>query len=233
MQMQLVFIDNKRPVTDSLMVAESFGKRHADVLRSIENLESSEEFRQRNFALSSYISEQNKELPKYLITQDGFSFLVMGYTGKEAARFKEMYIGEFNRMRQQLIQPSTVEIRSFLFNPDTIIKLAENWKEERTLRLVAEQKIEEQRSKVVFAESLETSKDSILIGELAKLLKQNGIDIGATRLFEQLRQEGYLHKSGSQYNLPTQRSMDLGILEIKIGSRASATEGTKQLVLQR
>ncbi|MFW5436329.1 Rha family transcriptional regulator [Paenibacillus apiarius] len=101
---QLVFIENGKTVTDSLMVAEVFGKRHADVIRSIEGLECSEEFGKRNFALSSYKSGQNKDLPKYIITQDGFSFLVMGYTGKEAARFKEMYIAEFNRMREQLNQ---------------------------------------------------------------------------------------------------------------------------------
>lgn len=102
---QLVFIENNRPVTDSLTVAETFGKQHKDVLRDIRSLECSEDFRERNFAPSSYRSEQNKELPKYIITQDGFAFLVMGYTGKEAARFKEMYINEFNRMHEQLADP--------------------------------------------------------------------------------------------------------------------------------
>ncbi|SYX85942.1 Rha family transcriptional regulator [Paenibacillus alvei] len=99
---EIVFIDNGETVTDSLTVAEVFGKRHADVIRSIETLECSEEFTQRNFALSDYKDSTGRTLRKYIMTQDGFSFLVMGYTGKEAARFKEMYIGEFNRMRQQL-----------------------------------------------------------------------------------------------------------------------------------
>lgn len=73
-----------------------FRKRHADVLRSIESLDCSEEFREHNFVPSSYSSKQNKELPKYYITQDGFSFLVMGYSGKDAAITKESYIIEFH-----------------------------------------------------------------------------------------------------------------------------------------
>lgn len=96
---ELVFVENGYPMTDSLRVAEAFEKNHKDVLRDIRELDCSEDFRQRNFALSSYKSGQNKDLPQYNITQDGFSFLVMGYTGREAARFKERYIAEFNRMR--------------------------------------------------------------------------------------------------------------------------------------
>lgn len=86
--------------------------------------------------------------------------------------------------------------------------------------------IEEQKPKVIFAESLQISKDSILVGELAKILKQNGVDIGGTRLFQVLRDEGYLIKrKGSEYNLPTQKSMELKIMEIKVGSRQSS-DGT-------
>ncbi|WP_201319105.1 Rha family transcriptional regulator [Paenibacillus sp. EPM92] len=98
--MKLVFIENNRPVTDSLTVAGTFGKEHRRVLQDIRELECSEEFRLHNFVQSSYTNDQNREMPRYLITQDGFAFLVMGYTGKEAARFKEMYINEFNRMRE-------------------------------------------------------------------------------------------------------------------------------------
>lgn len=83
-------------------------------------------------------------------------------------------------------------------------------------------KIEADRPMVIFAESLQVSTDSILIGELAKLLKQNGIDIGGTRLFKQLREDGYLMSKGDQYNMPTQRSMDLKIMEIKAGTRGGS-----------
>lgn len=213
---KLVFIENGRPVTDSLTVAATFGKRHADVMRDIRSLDSSEEFNQRNFAQVNYVDGANRKYPKYLITQDGFSFLVMGYTGKEAAHFKEMYINEFNRMREELSKPTDLE--KFLLNPDTIIKIAENWKTEQKLRLAAEKKIEENKPKVIFAEALEVSNSTILIGELAKLLKQNGIEIGQNRLFERLRKEGYLGNKGEYYNIPTQRSMELGLFEIKTRS---------------
>ena len=121
--------------------------------------------------------------------------------------------------------PATIE--KTLTDPDFIIGLANRLKNETARANANQMLLDAQRPMVVFAESLEVSRDSMAIGELAKLLKQNGIDIGARRLFEQLREDGYLHKGGSQYNLPTQRSMELGIMEIKLGSRASATEGTK------
>lgn len=75
--------------------------------------------------------------------------------------------------------------------------------------------IEAQKPKVLFADAVSTSHTSILIGDLAKLLKQNGYETGQKRLFEQLRQEGYLIKSGSSCNMPTQKSMDLGLFEVK------------------
>ena len=81
---------------------------------------------------------------------------------------------------------------------------------------VLEEKIEKQKPKVVFADAVETSRTSILIGELAKLIKQNGYNIGQQRLFEWLRDNGYLIKrKGSDYNMPTQKSMELGLFEVK------------------
>ena len=79
-----------------------------------------------------------------------------------------------------------------------------------------ESKIETDKPKVLFAEAVETSKSSILVGELAKILKQNGVDIGQKRLFDWLRNNGYLIKrKGTDYNMPTQRAMELGLFEIK------------------
>ena len=79
-----------------------------------------------------------------------------------------------------------------------------------------ETQIEADRPKVLFAGAVETSKSSILIGELAKILKQNGIKIGPIRLFEWMRQNGYLiRRNGSDYNMPTQRAMEMGLFEIK------------------
>lgn len=81
---------------------------------------------------------------------------------------------------------------------------------------VLENKLEEQKPKVIFAESVESSKTSILIGDLAKLIKQNGIDMGQKRMFNWLRENGYLIKSGrTDYNMPTQKSMEMKLFEIK------------------
>ncbi|WP_196761911.1 phage antirepressor KilAC domain-containing protein, partial [Streptobacillus moniliformis] len=80
---------------------------------------------------------------------------------------------------------------------------------------ILETKIEQDKSKVIFAEALEISKTSILVGELAKLIKQNGVEIGANRLFEWLRDKGYLGTKGENYNIPTQKSMELKLMEIK------------------
>lgn len=96
---ELVFMgENSQALTNSLLVAEKFGKEHNKVMRDIDNLSCSNEFRTANFGVSSYISQQNKDLPMYVMTKDGFSFLVMGYTGKRAGAFKEEYIKAFNEM---------------------------------------------------------------------------------------------------------------------------------------
>lgn len=79
-----------------------FAKRHDDVLKSIRNLDCSDEFRLRNFAESSYKNEQGKKQPCYTMTRDGFVFLVMGYRGKKAAKFKELYIRRFNEMESTI-----------------------------------------------------------------------------------------------------------------------------------
>lgn len=95
---------NKEEVTvvTSLDVAETFGKRHDHALRDIKELECSEEFRLSNFGESSYINMQNKKQPMYLMTKDGFTLLVMGYTGEKAMKFKEAYIKQFNHMEKLL-----------------------------------------------------------------------------------------------------------------------------------
>lgn len=108
------------------------------------------------------------------------------------------------------------KIEEVLLNPDTIIRLATDLKAEQQKRLEAERTIQKQKPKVLFADAVETSESSVLVGELSKILRQNGIDIGQNRLFSWLRENGYLiKKKGESFNLPTQRSMDLGLFEIK------------------
>ena len=94
----MLFERHERVLVGSRAVAESFGKRHANVLRDVEMLECSAGFRELNFELSSYASEQNKKMPEILMTKNGFVFLVMGYTGEKAALVKEAYIQQFDAM---------------------------------------------------------------------------------------------------------------------------------------
>lgn len=90
-------------IVTSLDVAETFGKEHKRVLQDIRELGCSEEFGQHNFVLSSYTSIQNKKQPMYCMTRDGFTLLVMGYTGEKAMKFKEGYIRQFNAMEKVLL----------------------------------------------------------------------------------------------------------------------------------
>lgn len=95
-------------VVSSRDIAETFEKRHADVLRDIESLNCSEKFTERNFALSSYKDSSGKSNKEYLLTRDGFTIVAMGYTGDKAMRFKEVYIEQFNQM-EEMLQSRLVE----------------------------------------------------------------------------------------------------------------------------
>ena len=99
-----------------------------------------------------------------------------------------------------------------LTSPDFLIKLATELKKEKEARKQAEEKIEEQKPKVLFADTVSGSQTSILVGQLAKLVKQKGLDIGQNRLFKWLRDRGYLMKNKNE---PTQRSMELKVMEVK------------------
>lgn len=101
-----------RDVTTSLIVAEVFGKEHKNVLRDIENLSCSESFNRLNFERITYKDARNREQTAYQMTKDGFSFLVMGYTGDKAGQFKEMFINEFNKREMMLKSDDYILARS-------------------------------------------------------------------------------------------------------------------------
>jgi len=108
------------------------------------------------------------------------------------------------------------KIEEVLLNPDTIIKLATALKEEQAKNRELAAKVEEDKPKVLFADAVAASEGTILVGELAKILKGNGVEIGQNRLFERLRNDGYLIKRrGTDYNMPTQRAMEMGLFKIK------------------
>jgi prophage antirepressor-like protein len=103
-----------------------------------------------------------------------------------------------------------------LLNPDVIIRLAQELKAEREKVKALEAEAEAVKPKVIFADAVDTSKSSILIGNMAKVLKQNGVEIGQNRLFEWLREHGYLMNcKGERWNYPTQLSLERGLLEVK------------------
>lgn len=113
----------------SLDIAETFGKRHDNVMRDIRELECSDEFGLLNYEESTYINSQNKKLPMYYMTKDGFTLLAMGYSGDKAMRFKEAYIRQFNAMEKALIgkmkeREKGIAVRQALTN--TIQKSQEN-----------------------------------------------------------------------------------------------------------
>ena len=125
----LVFVGrNDRVLTTSLKVAEIFGKEHSKVMRDITNLYCSDDFRAANFGGSSYTSEQNKQFPMYEMTKDGFTFLVMGYTGKKAAAFKEAYIKRFNEMEAELRKRTILPIYSWPAQRHTSTRESESTK---------------------------------------------------------------------------------------------------------
>ncbi|KQE92139.1 Rha family transcriptional regulator [Acinetobacter lactucae] len=111
-----VFIQNDQIKTDSLKVADVFGKRHSDIIRAIKNIDCSTEFSERNFASADYLDEQRKSRPMYEMTKDGFIFLAMGFTGAKAAQIKEAYIKAFNQMADMLLkqqnQLQTIQVGS-------------------------------------------------------------------------------------------------------------------------
>lgn len=206
---ELVFKgEGNQALTNSLLVAEKFGKEHRRVMQDIRELGCSEEFRLHNFVQSSYINSQNKEMPMIIMTKDGFTLLAMGYTGDMAMKFKEEYIAAFNTMEQTLksggFQVPTSFREALLLAAQQQEKIEEQQK-----------KLAEQAPKVLFANAVETSQKSCLIGELAKILRQNGVNIGEKRLFSWMREKGYLCSYGERYNQPTQKSMDLELFEMK------------------
>lgn len=213
---ELVFKgESNQVLTNSLLVAEKFGKEHNKVIRDIQNLSCSDEFRAANFGVSSYISLQNKEFPMYVMTKDGFSFLVMGYTGVKAGMFKEEYIKAFNKMEETInnggfnVPKSFREALLLAAEQQEVIENQQKQIEEKNA------KIEADKPKVLFSEAVSASNKSILVRELAKLITQNGYQIGEKQLYERLRKAGYLCSVGESRNQPYQTYMNIGLFEIK------------------
>ena len=151
-------------------------------------------------------SGQNRQM--WFLTENGMYEVLMQSRKPIAKVFKKKVKEILKDVRQHGIHTTPQTMEAMLNDPDTMIELLKNYKEAKEKQIAAELKIENDRPKVLFADAVDASRSSILIGELAKLISQNGYDIGQNRLFEWLRDNGFLIKrKGESFNLPTQRSM--------------------------
>lgn len=199
---------NGEPVVSSRQIAESFGKEHKDVLRAIENIKAQNCALTSMFFETTYTAGTGKSYPMYLMNRDGFSLLVMGFTGKAAFEWKLKYITAFNAMEKQLAQRPQLSRAELM--AQALIAAHDELEHK-------DAQIAELTPKGIFADAVSASKKSILVGELAKLLCQNGVQIGQNRLFSWMRERGYLIRDPkrSDYNMPTQRAVEMGLFEIK------------------
>lgn len=204
----ILSMQNGEPVVSSRQIAENFDKNHRDVLRAVDNLKEDV----RNFAQMFFESTEpdsyGREQRAYLMNRDGFTLLAMGFTGKAALEWKLKYIAAFNEMEKKLTEQPQLTRSQLLA---TALIAAHEELEEK------DKQIAELTPKGVFADAVSASSQSILVGEMAKLLSQNGIQMGQNRLFAWLRENGYLIKERKRtdYNMPTQKSMELRLFEIK------------------
>lgn len=208
--LDLVEIRNNQVVVSSRQVAEKFSKLHKDVLESIRQILVAENSAAKFFEESTF-ENRGKQYPEYLMNRDGFTLLAMGFTGKDALQWKMKYIAAFNDMEAKL-KNNALALPDFT-NP---AEAARAWAEQFEKCNKAEQQLKAAEPKVIFADAVSASDTTILIGDLAKLIKQNGHAIGQKRLFQWLRENGFLIKrQGADYNSPTQYAMELGLFKIK------------------
>jgi anti-repressor protein len=148
-----------------------------------------------------------------IVSESGLYSLILGSRKLEAKAFKRWITHE---VIPSIRKHGVYAKDELLDNPDLFITALQELKKEREQRKLLETKVEQDKPKVLFADAVTASNTTILVGELAKLLKQNNIDVGQNRLFAWLRENGYLiRRNGTDYNMPTQYSMELGLFSVK------------------
>lgn len=153
----------------------------------------------------------------YVVNESGLYNVILRSDKPQAKPFRKWVTSEvLPTIRKHGAYMTEETLEQALTSPDFLIKLANQLKDEREKRVALEQQAEIDKPKVIFADSVSVSTTSILVGELAKIIKQNGVDTGQNRLFSWMRENGFLiNRKGTDYNMPTQRSMDMGLFEIK------------------
>lgn len=191
----------------SLEIAELAGREHKNVMQSIRNMEPAwNKVTGLNFQLSEYKDSTGRKLPCYELTKREVLFVSSKFDDVTRAKL----VIRWEQLENERRELSRKELAMMVLQ-------AEEEKERLQIANTEQQRtIEAQAPKVLFADSVSASKTSILIGDLAKILKQNGVEIGSKRLFDWMRRSGYLIKQkGLSYNMPTQKAMNLKLFEIK------------------
>jgi anti-repressor protein len=180
-----------------------------NVTQAIEALDSDEK-------LPYVLDRAGQKREVNIISESGLYTLIMRSNKPDAKRFRKWVTSEvLPSIRKHGGYLTERKIKEVLDDPDAMIRLFQNLKADREKIRALEAKESANRPKIVFAESVEASSSSILIGDLAKLIRQNNCEIGPNRLFEWLRQNGYLMKGGESRNMPTQRAMEAGWFQVK------------------
>lgn len=197
-----------KDVTTSLIVAQVFSKEHSKVCRDIENLSCSATFNAANFGVIEYTDSRGRIQKAYQMTKDGFSFLIMGYTGDKAGQFKEMFINEFNKHEMMLKSDDYILARSqeILHNR---LQLAEKKLEQANERIsIQDNQIKKLQPKADFADAAFKAEGNVDIGQAAKIL---GLPFGRNTLFKKLREKGVFF---ANRNEPKQRFVEAGYFKL-------------------
>ena len=203
-------LTGRKETMTSLEIAELTGKQHQHVMRDVRAL-LDQGVDASNFGLTSYTDKSNRQSPCYMLTKKGCLILASGYD----ALLREKIINRWEELETKertggFVVPQT-------FSQALMLAARQQEEIERQQKAIEakDRKIAEDAPKVVFSDAVAGSRSSCLIGELAKILTQNGYQIGQNRLFEKLRNEGYLGTKGEYYNIPNQKFIEQGLFELK------------------
>jgi anti-repressor protein len=196
-----------QPLASSRTIAHVFNKDHADVLKKIRNMKMSNDFRIGNFTEGTYKDGNGDTQPRFLMTRDGCSMVIMSFTGEKATLWKEKFIAAFNAMEKELLKSK--QLPDFT-NP---AEAAEAWAKEYREKEKAQLALEEAKPKIEFAEQIQESNDAISVREFAKVLTKNGYKTGQNKLFKELRDLNLIFLNNQNKNEPYQTAMESGWLK--------------------
>lgn len=220
--MNEIILQNKdgKILASSRDVAEKFGKRNPDVNRSIENLIVQNCTVKNMFEKTTYISTRGREENEYLMDRDGFSLLVMGFTGKKALEWKLKYIDAFNKMEEKLkssnilTDEEKLKLQLFSKDPAEVAYAHNKLVEIATAPLIAEN--EEMKPKAEFHDAISVAENCVSFGKFAATFQNNNkISFGRNKIMEWCRLNDYLCSSYNLKNKPSQKMIDSGYMKYK------------------